>query len=222
MAEKLATQLNTDPNTIIGMYPVDDKTEKNPIVGPCTLKAALRQYYDIASPIKKPILKVLVQHASDPDEKNRLKDLASEEPEKQELYEKYIVHDCRCITEVLEDFKSIKVPLDHFLEVLPKMQPRYYSISSSHNDTPGRVTLTAVLVQYTTPTKRLAHGVATTWLSNHRADPEKKSPSKNPGIYQKKCNFQITSIHYDTYYYGWSWYRFCSFSWISSRACLSK
>lgn len=44
--------------------------------------------------------------------------------------------------EVLKEFPSVKVPLDHFLEGLVKMQPRYYSISSSPNAHPGRVHIT--------------------------------------------------------------------------------
>jgi NADPH-ferrihemoprotein reductase len=154
-------------------------------VGPCTLKAALHQYYDIHSVVRKPVLKVLAQYTSDEGEKKRLLNLASEEPDLQELYEQYIVHDCRTITEVLDDFKTIKVKLDHFLEVLPKMQPRYYSISSSPNETPGRVSLTAVLVEYVTPTKRVARGVATTWLNTHRADSDKGITHKIPAFIRK-------------------------------------
>jgi len=168
LVHKLASQIKADLQTIISIFPIDDIKGKNPILGPCTLKAALLQYYDITSIVKKPILKVLSQYAKDEEEKKKLLQLASEDPELQEFYEKYIVHDCRCVTEIFKDFKSIQVPLDHFLEVLPKMQPRYYSISSSSNISPGRVSLTAVLVDYITPTKRQAKGVTTTWLSIHR------------------------------------------------------
>jgi NADPH-ferrihemoprotein reductase len=173
MVHKLAAQLKADLKTVISIYGIEDIAGKNPIVGPCTLKAALAQYYDITSVVRKPVLKVLGQYAKDEEEKKKLVTLASEEPEYQDYYEKYIMHDCRCITEVLKDFKSIEVPLDHFLEVLPKMQPRYYSISSSPNTNPERVSLTAVLVDYITPTKRQAKGVATTWLSNNKPGQEK-------------------------------------------------
>jgi len=187
---KLGEQLGTPLDTIIAVYPIDDVAGKNPIVGPCTLKAALYQYYDITSHVRKAVLKVLAQYTRDEEEKKRLLNLASEEPELQELYEKYIVHDCRVITEIFDDFKSIQVNLDHFLEVLPKMQPRYYSISSSPNETPGRVSLTAVLVEYSTPTKRIAKGVATSWLNTHRADSQKGITQKIPA-YIRKSAFKL-------------------------------
>jgi len=184
---KLGKQLNQDLDQIIAIYSIDDLAGKTPLVGPCTLKAALHQYYDIHSVVRKPVLKVLAQYTSDDEEKKRLLNLASEEPELQEHYEQYIQHDCRTIAEVLDDFISTKVSLDHFLEVLPKMQPRYYSISSSPNETPGRVSLTAVLVEYVTPTKRVARGVATTWLNTHRADSEKGITYQIPAFIRKSA-----------------------------------
>ena len=39
--------------------------------------------------------------------------------------------DKRSIVSVLEDLPSFKPPLDYLLELLPKLQARYYSISSS-------------------------------------------------------------------------------------------
>ena len=39
--------------------------------------------------------------------------------------------DKRTIVAVLEDLPSFKPPLDHLLELLPRLQARYYSISSS-------------------------------------------------------------------------------------------
>lgn len=39
--------------------------------------------------------------------------------------------DHRCIVDVIEDVKSCRPAVDHLLELLPRLQPRYYSISSS-------------------------------------------------------------------------------------------
>jgi len=41
------------------------------------------------------------------------------------------VHARRTIVTVLEDLPSFKPPLDYLLELLPRLQARYYSISSS-------------------------------------------------------------------------------------------
>jgi NADPH-ferrihemoprotein reductase len=49
----------------------------------------------------------------------------------QAKYLEWVVKDHRNILAVLEDIPSLKPPLDHVLELLPKLQARLYSISSS-------------------------------------------------------------------------------------------
>ena len=49
----------------------------------------------------------------------------------QKLYSEWIVKDHRDLVAVLEDLPSVKPPLDLLLELLPRLQCRYYSISSS-------------------------------------------------------------------------------------------
>lgn len=38
---------------------------------------------------------------------------------------------CRNILAILEDLPSLKPPVDHLCELLPRLQARYYSIASS-------------------------------------------------------------------------------------------
>lgn len=46
-------------------------------------------------------------------------------------YHKWIVEDVRNIIHILEDLPSCKPPLGLLCELLPRLQARYYSISSS-------------------------------------------------------------------------------------------
>lgn len=156
--------LGVDADKIIALYSNDDPN--TPVVGPCTLFAALQGYYDILAPPRKPMLIMLAEYTTNQDEKRRLMSLASDDPEQQEEYNRYILHDVRTIAEVLAAFPNTRPPLDHFLELLPRLQPRYYSISSSPNATPGVVHVTAALVEFNTPTHRVHNGVATSWFSS--------------------------------------------------------
>ena len=72
--------------------------------------------------------------------------------------------DCRHVTHILEDLPSCKPAIDHLLELLPRLQPRFYSISSSSKVHKGTVHITAVVVEYDTPTGRRNNGVCTKWL----------------------------------------------------------
>lgn len=83
-------------------------------------------------------------------------------------YQKWIQNECRNIVHILEDIKSCKPPIDHICELLPRLQPRYYSISSSSKLHPTTIHVTAVLVEYETGTGRTNKGVATTYLAEKR------------------------------------------------------
>lgn len=60
-----------------------------------------------------------------------LKLMASTSPEGKQLYSKWISENNRNIIHILEDLPSVKIAIDHLCELLPRLQPRYYSISSS-------------------------------------------------------------------------------------------
>jgi len=106
----------------------------------------------------------LVEYATNSEEKTALARLSSDGDPSDE-YSKFIKQDQRTIFEVLQHFPSVNPPLPHILELLPRLAPRYYSISSSSNAHPGRVHITSIVVRFHTPTGREHHGVASTWLA---------------------------------------------------------
>jgi sulfite reductase (NADPH) flavoprotein alpha-component len=65
---------------------------------------------------------------------------------------------------VLEKFPGLRPDPEAFIEALDPLQPRLYSISSSHNATPGRVSLTVDHVRYIVG-ERTRRGVASSWLA---------------------------------------------------------
>ena len=64
----------------------------------------------------------------------------------------FLAKDCRHVTHILEDLPSCKPGIDHLLELLPRLQPRFYSISSSSKVHKDAVHVTAVVIEYETPT----------------------------------------------------------------------
>src|SRR3954447_20553021 len=65
----------------------------------------------------------------------------------------------------LQKFSNVRPHPEAFVEALEPLQPRLYSISSSHAATPGRLSVTVDCVRYMI-SKRKRHGLASTFLAD--------------------------------------------------------
>ena len=109
----------------------EESTKKHPFPCPCSYRTALTHYLDITSNPRTHILKELAEYCSDANDKEKLKLMASTSAEGKAAYQQWIVQENRNIVHILEDIPSLKPALDHLCEILPRLQCRYYSISSS-------------------------------------------------------------------------------------------
>jgi len=176
LVNKLGKLLDADLDTAITLTNTDEESsKKHPFPCPTTYRTALTYYLDISSNPRTHVLKELAEYTKNNKEQEMLRLMASTSPEGKALYQKWINQDNRNIIHILEDLPSCKPEIDHICELLPRLQCRYYSISSSPKLYPTNVHVTAVVVEYETPTKRINKGVATTWLREMKpVDPEKK------------------------------------------------
>jgi NADPH-ferrihemoprotein reductase len=135
-----------------------------PPSGPVTLGFVLARYADLLSSPSKASLAALAAFATDPEEAARLSALASIEG--RDAYYSYVSSSKRSLLEIMEEFRSLRIPLGAFFAtVAPRLQPRFYSISSSPALHPRSVHVTAAVVKDKMPTGRIHEGVATTWLA---------------------------------------------------------
>lgn len=160
LVEKIGKFCGKDLNTIFTLINTDEESsKKHPFPCPSSYRTALVHYLDITSNPRTHVLKELAEYCSDPVEKEKLKLMSSTSPEGKDLYQKWIIEENRNIVHILEDMPSCHPALDHLCELLPRLQPRYYSISSSPKLCPNTVHITAVVVEYTTPTGRDNKGI---------------------------------------------------------------
>jgi sulfite reductase (NADPH) flavoprotein alpha-component len=81
----------------------------------------------------------------------------------------------------LQKFSGVRPHPEAFVEALEPLQPRLYSISSSHNATPGKLSLTVDCVRYVVG-KRKRLGLASTFLA------ERINPGDEVKVYVQKAH----------------------------------
>lgn len=151
-----------DPFEIEHVYPDQSLPDHLPKVS--TLRKIFTRYLDITAVPRRSFFSTLRHFASDELEIEKLDEFLSDEGA-DELYE-YCQRVKRTIKEVLEEFRSAKVPKEYIFELFPPLRPREFSIASSVHHHPRQVQLCIAIVQYRTKLKLPRKGVATTYLAS--------------------------------------------------------
>jgi NADPH-ferrihemoprotein reductase len=181
LVERMMKRLKIpDPHKVISLVPIDGGSGEG--IGPITIETAFLYFVDITNPPRQALLKVLAECAADPNEKTRLLHLCS--PKGQDEFLNTIKQPMMSIFELLERHPSLQPPLDLILEILPRLAPRYYSISSSLRKSPDRVSITVAVLTFSTGTGRVHQGVASSWLKD-------LSPGHQIPIFVRKSNFRL-------------------------------
>lgn len=137
---------------------------------PVKLRTLVESTMDIASASpRRYFFEVMSHFVTAEHEKERLQYFASPEG-RDELYQ-YNQKERRSVIEVLEDFPSAHLPLEWLLQLVPRLQTRMFSISSSPLAHPNQAHITVAVVSWMTPFKRKRYGLCSTWLA--QLDPKK-------------------------------------------------
>ncbi|UJR31040.1 hypothetical protein I4U23_018550 [Adineta vaga] len=143
------------------------KSAKVPVHIPsmCSLRYALTNCIDIRSSPRKNLLRLFVDCTTDEDEKRRLEELCSKEGS--EVYIKYVLEEHLSILDILNHFPTCQPDIAMFIEFLPSLLPRFYSICSSPLDDARCIRFVYSVLKFETRNGRTYErfGVCTNWLN---------------------------------------------------------
>ena len=134
-----------------------------------TLRTLLTEHLDMTAIPRRSFFSLIAHFTDDQFHKDRL--LEFTKPEYiDELYD-YTTRPRRSILEVLQEFKSVKIPWQWAANVIPELRGRQFSIASGGQlkqspDGSARFDLLVAIVKYKTVIKKIREGVCTRYLAH--------------------------------------------------------
>jgi len=128
-----------------------------------TLRDLCTFFLDFLGTPRRYWFEVLAHHATNEDQRERLAYFGSAEGS--EDMHSYCHKEKRSYLETLQDFPSVDLPLEWFVDGVPCLRPRLFSISSAAVADPRALSITMGVVEFTTPYKRVRRGLCTAWLA---------------------------------------------------------
>jgi len=133
---------------------------------PCTVEDILTKYLDIQGHVRHGSAHHLLAYVQDDNERDWLEGLLSKENRAQ--FKASVEDAALGFTGLLSSrgpLSSAKIPLDDLLHIVPFLQPRYYTISSSSRKHPTTVHITVSVTEYPVPgSNRVFKGVCSSYL----------------------------------------------------------
>ncbi|KAJ4212996.1 NADPH-cytochrome P450 reductase [Fusarium solani] len=166
-------------DTVVCIGPIDPTT-KVPFPTPTTFDAIVRYRLEICAPVSRQFLSRLVAFAPNKAAQTELARLAQDRDYFHEKVGKMQYNLFRTLNIASGGEKWTKIPFSLLIEGLPKLQPRYYSISSSSLVQPDTISITAVVENQVIPGRADPFkGVATNYLLalKHHQDGDAKAGS---------------------------------------------
>ncbi|KAH7140789.1 NADPH-cytochrome P450 reductase, variant [Dactylonectria macrodidyma] len=156
--------LSANKNTVIDIKALE-KTSKVPIPTPTTYETVLRSYLEICAPVSRQFMASIATFSPDASIKSELAKIGSDKEYFQERISKSKLTVAQVLRSIGGGAPWTSLPFSALVEGLNKLQPRYYSISSSSLVQPRSISISAVVESYEvagrpTPLK----GVATNYL----------------------------------------------------------
>jgi cytochrome P450/NADPH-cytochrome P450 reductase len=118
-----------------------------PVERAVSVSDVLSSYVDLQAVARRSQIAVLAEYTECPPEKHKLIALGGDDPDSVARYREEILEKNVSLIDLLEEFRACELPFNIYLELVPQLKPRYYSISSSPLVDPNRCSITVGVVE---------------------------------------------------------------------------
>jgi cytochrome P450 / NADPH-cytochrome P450 reductase len=141
--ERIMRRFQFTPDTYVVLHRNDNRKTNLPLDVPVSVHYLLRTYVELQDVASRKQVRMLADYTQCPPDKKRLQALSGEDDS---LYKAEVLEKRKSLIDLLEEFPACEIPFNVFLELLPMLRPRYYSISSSPKVGGQRCSITVSVV----------------------------------------------------------------------------
>ncbi|MGV2981473.1 cytochrome P450 [Camelimonas sp. ID_303_24] len=144
LVHRVAARFGFEKDAFIRIHARNDRRTFLPVGERISVHALLSDYVELQDTASRANIRAMAACAVCPVTREALENLASDNDD---AYRREVLLKRTTVIDLLERFPACRLPLESYLEMLPPLAPRYYSISSSPTDGPDRCSITVGAVK---------------------------------------------------------------------------
>eukprot|EP00818_Percolomonas_sp_WS_P009012 CAMPEP_0117439988 /NCGR_PEP_ID=MMETSP0759-20121206/2844_1 /TAXON_ID=63605 /ORGANISM="Percolomonas cosmopolitus, Strain WS" /LENGTH=1100 /DNA_ID=CAMNT_0005231711 /DNA_START=1124 /DNA_END=4427 /DNA_ORIENTATION=+ len=142
----------------------NDKSKGHQFPRKCTLFDVFTYFLDLTSLPRKKFIRAMAWYAADREERRELEKMSANTDDGKALFNSFVRSPKHRAIDLLNKYKSVEMPLELFMELVPTLPPRYYSIASAKSLHPHAIHAVVAVVRYKTPLGKDRGGVCSTYM----------------------------------------------------------
>lgn len=166
LIERVAARFGFERETYIRLRKQANRKTFLPVEQTISVYRLLRDYVELQEIATRAQIKTLAEFTECPPHKIQLLALTGDDEQTAARYREEILDKRKSVLDLLEEFPACELPFEIYLETLPPLRPRYYSISSSPLENPQLTSITVAVVE---GAARSGHGIYQGVCTNYLA-----------------------------------------------------
>ncbi len=166
LVKRVATRFGFDSDvSYVRLHKNGNRKTFLPVEQTISVYKLLADYVELQDVATRKQIKALAAFTECPPDKEKLQALSGEDDESRARYKVEVLARRKSLIDLLEEFPACELPFKIYLEMLPALRPRYYSISSSPHHSPQSCDITVAVVEGAARSGRgTFRGVCSTYL----------------------------------------------------------
>ncbi|MBL8189846.1 MAG: cytochrome P450, partial [Acidobacteria bacterium] len=166
LVKRVAARFGFERDVFIRLKPTTNRKSFLPVNQTISVYRLLGDYVELQDVATRSQIQTLAEYTDCPPEKIQLQALLGEDEASAARYKEDVLARRKSVLDLLEEFPACQIPFEVYLEMLPALRPRYYSISSSPLAGERICSITVAVVEAPARSGRgIFQGVCTNYLA---------------------------------------------------------